>query len=380
MRHVVLSAAVVAIAAGMPAAIAAGTVKVGYTQTRHPGAAALPPAAPAPQPDLVTAGPVAGAAPRQLIVPDLFAVVPAGITSAQAGAIGGLAGVRAVLAVAGGQVVLNGRVARLLGVPPQAFRSWTSPVTAVAAGIWASLADGQLVASSAAVSRLGLAAGHSYQVSAAVRGQVRVAAAAALGIPGADAIVSSGLGARLGLAADVAVLVNAPGADLGALMRQVQAILGTGGTVVSLVPAVRVTSLPVDDHVPAGRPANWLQLYQESAAEYCPGLSWTVLAAIGEIESGDGANDGPSAAGALGPMQFLPSTWQAWGTDAFGQAGPPDIMNPLDAVPSAARLLCADGATAGGTALAAAIFDYNHAGWYVGEVLQLAVEYAREYP
>jgi membrane-bound lytic murein transglycosylase B len=55
-------------------------------------------------------------------------------------------------------------------------------------------------------------------------------------------------------------------------------------------------------------------------------------------------------------------------------------MNPLDAVPSAARLLCTDGATRGGMSLAAAIFDYNHAGWYVSEVLALASEYAQEYP
>ena len=76
-----------------------------------------------------------------------------------------------------------------------------------------------------------------------------------------------------------------------------------------------------------------------------------MLAAIGEIESGDGANNGPSSAGALGPMQFLPSTWRIWGTDGFGRAGPPDIMNPLDAVPAAARMLCADGAASGGAAL-----------------------------
>ena len=128
------------------------------------------------------------------------------------------------------------------------------------------------------------------------------------------------------------------------------------------------------------RPVNWLDLYRESAALYCPGLSWTVLAAIGEIESADGANDGPSSAGALGPMQFMPSTWRIWGTDGFGQTGAPDIMNPLDAVPSAARMLCADGAAQGGAALSAAIFDYNHAGWYVSEVLALAGEYAQEYP
>ena len=55
-------------------------------------------------------------------------------------------------------------------------------------------------------------------------------------------------------------------------------------------------------------------------------------------------------------------------------------MNPYDAVPSAARMLCADGAAAGGSALSRAIFDYNHADWYVKEVLGLAAEYARNYP
>jgi membrane-bound lytic murein transglycosylase B len=79
-------------------------------------------------------------------------------------------------------------------------------------------------------------------------------------------------------------------------------------------------------------------------------------------------------------MQFLPSTWAQWGITAFGQTGAPDIMNPLDAVPSAARLLCADGAGRGGQALSGAIFDYNHATWYVDEVLALAGEYAQDYP
>jgi hypothetical protein len=55
-------------------------------------------------------------------------------------------------------------------------------------------------------------------------------------------------------------------------------------------------------------------------------------------------------------------------------------MNPYDAVPSAARLLCADGASDGSAGLSAAIYDYNHAGWYVSEVLDLAAEYAQEYP
>jgi membrane-bound lytic murein transglycosylase B len=126
-------------------------------------------------------------------------------------------------------------------------------------------------------------------------------------------------------------------------------------------------------------PTNYIDLFKASAAQYCPGLSWTVLAAIGQIESADGTNVGPSSAGALGPMQFLPSTWAQWGIDAFGQTGPPDVMNPYDAVPSAARLLCADGAAAGGRSLYNAIFDYNHADWYVNEVLSLAAQYAADY-
>ncbi len=159
-------------------------------------------------------------------------------------------------------------------------------------------------------------------------------------------------------------------------------MIGAGGQVVTLVPYVMVTpgKLPVTTNVPtSGVPANYLMLYQESAAKYCPGMSWTVLAAIGEIESGNGANNGPSSAGARGPMQFLPSTWAIWGITAFGQTGPPDIMNPYDAVPSAARLLCAAGAGNSAT-LPAAIFAYNHATWYVAEVLALASEYARNYP
>ena len=198
-------------------------------------------------------------------------------------------------------------------------------------------------------------------------------------MPGVDAIVNVDLAARLGLVKNIAVLINAPAAQMDALITQVRAIVGRGGQVIRLAPQEVVTQLPVDTQVPTGGPANYLTLYQESAAQYCPGLSWTVLAAIGEIESDDGQNMGPSSAGALGPMQFLPSTWATWGTDGFGDTGAPDIWNPYDAVPSAARMLCADGAARGGQSLWNAIFDYNHASWYVDEVLTLAQEYAQGY-
>jgi hypothetical protein len=323
----------------------------------------------------------AGTPPRQLLVPDLIAAVPAGITSAQLAKIAKLTGVRAVLPVSGGEVTVNGKSADVIGVSPQAFRSWTSPETAAATGVWTDLSKGQLVSSAAAASRLHLATGESYQVSAAVQERVPFGAQTVLSVPGVDAIVDQARSAQLGLVKNVAVLINAPGADLGTLMSQVRTVTGAKGQVRNLVAysVVTVSKLPVSTNVSTGSvPTSLIKLYQESAAEYCPGMSWTVLAAINEIESGDGANEGPSSAGALGPMQFEPSTWAEWGIDAFGQTGTPDIMNPLDAVPSAARMLCADGA-GNSASLSGAIFDYNHAGWYVDEVLALASEYAQDY-
>ena len=74
----------------------------------------------------------AGAPPRQLFVPDLIAATQAGITPTQLARISKLTGVRAVLPVDGGKVTVNGQSADVLGVTPQAFRSWTPPETAAA--------------------------------------------------------------------------------------------------------------------------------------------------------------------------------------------------------------------------------------------------------
>jgi hypothetical protein len=375
------------------AAVAADSADAAYTLPRttaaaRPLASVSPPArvtptptptptsTPATQPAPVSLGP----APSVLTVPDVAVVVPAGLRGTQVQAIAKLPGVRAVLAVDGGRILLNGHEASVLGVPVPAFRAWTPPVTAATGGVWSVLAAGTMVAASGSAASLGLSPGGTYPVTAAVRTTIPVMATAPLGIPGVDAIVSTQRSAQLGLDSNVAVLVSAPGADYSTLATAIGRITGPAGSVINLVPIVATASLPVITAVPAAAPRSYLQLYQDSAADYCPGLSWTILAAIGQIESGDGANDGPSSAGALGPMQFMPATWAEWGIDGFGQTGPPDIMKPYDAVPSAARMLCADGARDGTAGLSQAIYDYNHATWYVSEVLDLAAEYAQEYP
>jgi membrane-bound lytic murein transglycosylase B len=118
----------------------------------------------------------------------------------------------------------------------------------------------------------------------------------------------------------------------------------------------------------------YLSLYKQAAAT-CTGLSWTVLAAIGQVESGHGRNPSTSSAGAMGPMQFLPSTFAHYGVDG-DHDGQLDIMDPYDAIFSAAAYLCANGAGNGGAALYSAIWHYNHADWYVQMVLALAQRYA----
>jgi hypothetical protein len=106
-----------------------------------------------------------------------------------------------------------------------------------------------------------------------------------------------------------------------------------------------------------------LPIYQAAGIEY--DLPWQVLAAINEIETDYGRNLRISTAGAVGWMQFLPSTWKTWGVDANGD-GVADPYNPVDAIFSAGRYLHAAGASKG---LATGIFAYNHASWYVQSVL-----------
>jgi transglycosylase-like protein with SLT domain len=114
-----------------------------------------------------------------------------------------------------------------------------------------------------------------------------------------------------------------------------------------------------------------LPIYQACGTEY--GIPWQVLASINKIETGFGTNMGPSSAGAMGWMQFLPSSWEAFGLDANGD-GRKDPYNPVDAICAAAHYLDLSG---GSENLYDAIFAYNHADWYVQEVLTYARAYGK---
>ena len=128
-------------------------------------------------------------------------------------------------------------------------------------------------------------------------------------------------------------------------------------------------------------PPSYLAWYM-SAAQTCPGLPWSVLAGIGKVESNHGRSrlpgvqSGSNSAGAEGPMQFLPTTFARYAVDA----DPSSLLtpyNPADAIYTAARMLCAKGARGGSDAgIEQAVFAYNHAWWYVSDVLAWAARYS----
>jgi hypothetical protein len=133
-------------------------------------------------------------------------------------------------------------------------------------------------------------------------------------------------------------------------------------------------------------PADQLALMRQVAGSAPCALPWTVLASVACIESGFGRTaEQFSSAGAYGYGQFLEGTWQRYGagipwrtTDPHELAKPiadrQDSTNFHYALPAIARYLCAEGA---GQDLRRAIFAYNHADWYVAEVVQLVARYGR---
>ena len=122
-------------------------------------------------------------------------------------------------------------------------------------------------------------------------------------------------------------------------------------------------------------PGNYLQWIRQAGTRY--ELDWSVIAGIYSVETDFGRLDAPgvrsgqNAAGAGGPGQFLKPTWRLYGVDGDGD-GVKDRYNPADAIPGTANLLRRRGAPGD---YRRAIFAYNHASWYVDDVLARAARY-----
>jgi hypothetical protein len=200
-----------------------------------------------------------------------------------------------------------------------------------------------------------------------------MAAAWLLGLP-LRLLVRLGLRGSVVLACLGVLAVTAYGAagDLGLLDPPAGATPGRRS------PAPAAPSRAATADIPPG----YLTLYRR-AAPRCPGLSWSVLAGIGKVESDHGrarlpgVRAGWNHAGAAGPMQFGIGTgragnaWARFGRD-YDRDGRTSVYDPGDAIPAAARYLCDAGAP---RRLDAALYAYNPSSNYVAAVKAIARRY-----
>jgi membrane-bound lytic murein transglycosylase B len=210
-------------------------------------------------------------------------------------------------------------------------------------------------------------------VDGRMRAPLRVGAFAAIGLGRVQGLVDASVSPALHLPRRNAVVVSAPHRSDDGLRADLRRVFGPRARITLLRPP-HVDQAVISVYARSVVPAAYLQLYR-AAATSCRGLPWTVLAAIGTVETRNGADTGVSSKGAMGPMQFLPSTFRAYAVDADGD-GVANILDPADAIYSAARYLCLNGAGLGGQSLYAAIYAYNHADWYVQRVIKLAIAYS----
>jgi hypothetical protein len=368
-------AAIVAIAVAATGTAASGAA---YVMTARPKTQrAVPGRAPATTPPVTTVVPASEqpSALKHVVPPDFLVISARPVSKKQLADVSRLAHVRDLITVDAGAVRLQGGTANMFAVDPDRFRSWTPLGTATDGALWSALGRDQFVVSDDVQRKFGLRSGMRYAIQGKAQLMTTMGGSGTLGLPGINVLVGRDTGRKIGLVPDIGLLVNAPGADLDTLRSGLRRAVGARSQIINLhEPQYRPQARK---GTPRGRPGSYLELYQQ-AAHSCSGLSWTVLAAIGQIESDHGRNVGPSSAGALGPMQFIPATWRSYGVDGDGD-GKADIMDPFDAVPTAARYLCANGAGRGGGSLSNAIWHYNHSQSYVNAVLSLAQAYARRF-
>ncbi|WP_408648642.1 C40 family peptidase [Streptomonospora mangrovi] len=220
--------------------------------------------------------------------------------------------------------------------------------------------------------------------------------------PAAPPALAQGTADRGSLTTRVALGMGLAAALMAALMVAVVAGVATSPGILTAVGGLQCTSDGVvqqagsSGYAEDSIPENYLEIYRSVGEE--KGVPWNVLAGIGQVESKHGRWEGPGITeghndwGAAGPMQFGAldgsAAGNSWGgepvmdtedrpEEGYGQDGNDDgvvsVYDPADAIPAAADYLLAHGAE---DDLRQAIFGYNHAWWYVEDVLDWAETYA----
>ena len=148
----------------------------------------------------------------------------------------------------------------------------------------------------------------------------------------------------------------------GRLRPAAREIVGAMTDLRRLTPPTKPRKIRLQDPRPA---AELMRYYRAAQKRF--GVGWHVLAAVNFVESAFGRLRNDSVAGAQGPMQFIPSTWAA-----FGMGG--DVQDPRDAIMGAANYLKANGAPRN---YPRALFRYNPSPLYVSAVRRYARRIAR---
>jgi hypothetical protein len=168
-----------------------------------------------------------------------------------------------------------------------------------------------------------------------------------------------------GLLADSPDLASATLANLtGSLAREARANVGAGAAIRSTITPTK--SGPAFDTGPPDAAADLRAAYDEAEARF--GVAWQVLAAVNFVETRFGRVRSASYASARGPMQFIRSTWKAYGLGG-------DVHDPHDAILGAANYLAASGAPGN---YKAALGHYNPSKPYVKAVWLYAREMMRD--
>jgi hypothetical protein len=139
------------------------------------------------------------------------------------------------------------------------------------------------------------------------------------------------------------------------LAREARSIVASGKALRSITPPLKRPTIRTKRPLPIGV---LVRHYRDAERRFH--ISWQVLAAVNFVESAFGKIRTDSAAGAQGPMQFLPATWRRYGLGG-------NVHDDRDAIMAAANYLRASGAPRN---MRRALFAYNHSSAYVDSILR----------
>ena len=269
---------------------------------------------------LFSSAAAAGPLPRlhRLLQADLLVVAPASLPHGAAAAVARLPGVVAAQQVDAARIQMDGKFVATLGVNPRDFRAFAAKPTAESGSLWRNVAAGGVAVSYTMGKLDKLPISRSLRVAGRRTEDLRVAGFGTVGISGVNAVVSDQVARSLGMPAGNAIVISAPHAELGTLMKRVVKLLPRKATVAALVAQAPVSGVALASGAAGAAGAS---------AASGPGLSSAQLSVF--LRAAVSRLGLPYVWGAAGPRSFDCSGLVQW---SLAQAG---IVMPRVAVDQA---------------------------------------------